>query len=369
MREKKIKILYITARADFGGGPEHLYKLSKSLPERFDIFYACPKDFPYYEKFADIAGTDHIIQIPHREFSLPHLISTSDFIKKNRIDFIHSHGKGAGIYSRLLTVITGRKTIHTFHGLHIGSYNKIQKALYLFLERILTVLTSKIIAVSHGEKDEILESRICTSKKIVVVENGVEIPESKIHPEIVKNDLLRIVSFTRFDYQKNSEMLIDIAESLKSKLKDRNFIIEVFGDGDRKAAIEKKAEESKVSENIKFYGAITNPREYLLKAHCYLSTSRWEGLPLALLEAMAAGLPVIASEVVGNRDIVKDSINGFLYDLNNPGEAADDITRLIKDNEFFALLSKNARELIIKNYSVDSMVKKTENLYYSVVNK
>ena len=369
MDERKTKILFITARADFGGGQEHLYKLSKSLSGKFEIYFACPEDYPYYEKFLNIAGEDHLVKIPHREFSYSDLISVADFVRKNRIDFIHSHGKGAGIYSRLLTIISGKKTIHTFHGLHVGSYNKFQKLVYLLLEKTLAVFTSKIIAVSYGERDEILESRICSSKKIKVIENGVEIPSEKIEPHLGGNEKLVISTITRFDFAKNSGMLVDIAEKLKLKIGLREFVIEVLGDGEQRKLVEEKVNEKSLSENFRFYGAVTNPQEYLLNSHCYLSTSRWEGLPLALLEAMAVGLPVVATDVVGNRDVVKDSINGFLFDLSNPVEAVEDLLKLTRDNELFAMLSQNARELIIKNFSVGSMVKKTENLYYSVINK
>jgi glycosyltransferase involved in cell wall biosynthesis len=367
--QSKTKILFITARADFGGGQEHLFKLSKSLSEKFEIYYACPEDYPYYEKFLSIAGGDHLIKIPHREFSYSHLIGVADFIKKNRIDFIHSHGKGAGIYSRLLTIISGKKTIHTFHGLHVGSYNKFQSFIYLFLEKTLALFTSKIIAVSYGERDEILGSRICSTKKIQVIENGVEIPPQKIKPQLEENEGLVISTITRFDFAKNSAMLVDIAEILKSKIGNRKFLIKVFGDGEQRRSVEEKVNRKLLPENFMFYGAVTNPQEYLLDSHCYLSTSRWEGLPLALLEAMAVGLPVVATDVVGNRDVVKDSINGFLFDLNNPDEAAEGLLKLTRDTELFAMLSQNARELIIKNFSVASMVKKTENLYYSVIIK
>jgi len=115
----KIKILHISSRADFGGGPEHLFQLLKSAKNKMDVFAACPNDFPYYEKYRELLGKDKIIIIPHRKFSPSVFVKLISFITGNGINIVHSHGKGAGIYSRLLYLFTNIKVVHTFHGLHI----------------------------------------------------------------------------------------------------------------------------------------------------------------------------------------------------------------------------------------------------------
>ena len=176
----KTAILQITLRADIGGGPEHLYRLVKGFLPNINCFIAAPNDEPYYNLFKEIVGENNLIEIPHRKFELSSLFLLRNVVKNKSISIIHSHGKGAGIYSRLLGILTRKKVIHTFHGFHIGNYNSVQKKLYILLEKLLSKFTDKIITVSEGEKQEILDAGICNSRKIVVITNGVEIQPVKV---------------------------------------------------------------------------------------------------------------------------------------------------------------------------------------------
>ena len=91
------KILYITLRADFGGGPEHLLGLIKNISEKYDIYVAAPKDCPYWERYEDIIGGAKMFELPHRSFKISSLKKMIAFASKNDICVLHSHGKGAGV--------------------------------------------------------------------------------------------------------------------------------------------------------------------------------------------------------------------------------------------------------------------------------
>jgi len=112
--KEKQDILIITSRADFGGGPEHIFQLINQLINGYNFFIACPKDFPYYERYSQLVGEDNIFEIPHRKINVFSILKLSSFIGKNKIDLIHSHGKGAGIYSRLLFFLTGKPIVGHF---------------------------------------------------------------------------------------------------------------------------------------------------------------------------------------------------------------------------------------------------------------
>ncbi len=112
-----LSILHITSRSDYGGGPEHIRQLIKRLSPSFNFFVACPEDGQYHSAFETYA---RCVPIPERKFSLSRLYALYRFIGDNGIDIIHSHGKGAGAYSRPLGLMTGRPVVHTFHGFHYG---------------------------------------------------------------------------------------------------------------------------------------------------------------------------------------------------------------------------------------------------------
>ena len=128
------KVLLLTSRADFGGGPEHIFQLLSHISQTYDCYVACPQDKPYYEKYITILSPGKVLHLPHRSFHIKSLLTLSKLIKSEGIQLLHSHGKGAGLYSRLLSLLTCVPCIHTFHGLHIGSYNHFQKIIYNLYE-------------------------------------------------------------------------------------------------------------------------------------------------------------------------------------------------------------------------------------------
>ena len=105
-RNRKNKILLISVRADFGGGPEHIYRLVQKLKDEIEIYIACPNDYPYWNRYERLVNAERMIRIPHRKFKLYAVSSLIFFLHKHQIDLIHSHGKGAGIYGRTLRLIS-----------------------------------------------------------------------------------------------------------------------------------------------------------------------------------------------------------------------------------------------------------------------
>jgi len=279
---------------------------------------------------------------------------------------VHSHGKGAGIFSRPLGIITRKPCVHTFHGVHIGDYSKIQKNIYLILEKILTLFTRKIIAVSESEKGIMLVNKIAASNKIAVINNGVEIHDIELK-ERTTTEKLKVASISRFDYQKNSEQILEILNHLKLKNQLDKFEFHLIGDGEKREYIQKKIDELNYSKNVKFHGMITNPKDVLVDMDCYLTTSRWEGLPLAVIEAMSLGLPVIGTKVTGHKEVIIDHTNGYFYDIKKPVYAAELLLKMNRDNMLLYSLSENARKIVQENFSVDRMANETASIYNQIL--
>lgn len=350
------KILYITSRSDYGGGPEHIHQLMKRLSSRFRIFIASPNDEPYYARFKDHG---ECIEIPHRRFSRTHLFSLVRLVKQEGIDLIHSHGKGAGVYSRMLGVICRRPVVHTFHGFHYSQLRPVSRLLNLGAERLLGRFTDLYIAVSESERDACAKTGLFDMSKVVVIPNGVEVP---LFRQKKPAERFRIITVARLSPIKGVDIVVDIARELGS-IAD-GYEILIVGDGPERASLEKKAEGL---ENIRFLGFRTDVPELLDSSDVFLSASRGEGMPLSLLEAMARALPVVASDVMGNRDLVGNGTTGFLFDINRPTEAAEKIALLIKDRRLYDRLSKNAFEAASAEHSVEKMCDKTALAYKSVL--
>ncbi len=365
---KNPNILIITSRADFGGGPKHISGLLNHLNDKINFYIACPKDYPYYDMFSSMIGEKRIAVIPHRRFSLLRFVSLIKFVKREKIDLIHSHGKGAGIYSRMLSPFTGIPVIHTFHGLHIGEYNSVKRVLYLLVEKILSLFTKEFITVSDSERNQILLNKITNKNKLNKIENGVEIPRDKTASFNTTERKLNIVTISRFDFAKNSFLLIPILKELINKKSKFNFTISILGEGKGKENFKNEIASEGLSDNFKLLGAQINIAGYLINSFCYISTSKWEGMPLGVIEAMAVGLPVIATDVTGNKDVVKNNVNGFLFEIEKPEEAAAFILRLAEDNDLWNRLSNSSKELTQKYYSAERMANETLDLYNRILN-
>lgn len=364
------RILEITARADFGGGPEHLFNLLGHLTEAYTIDIACPKQHPYWSRYTEKTNGE-ILEIPFRKFTISALFKLIRHIKSKRISLIHSHGKGAGVYGRFLSLWTGIEHIHTPHGIHIDNYNKSMRALYLIYERMTKRLVDSVIFVSASEREKAQSLNLWSDIPSHIIPNGVAIIDDSYQRKIressrkslqLLNDELIIVSLSRFDFAKNMQEVALIAEALKKESRIKFILI---GDGTDRESIQRWCQE-KGLDNIRFIGFVDTPLEYLAAGDIYLSTSRWEGMPLSVLEAMSLGIPVIASAVVGNKDAVDDQKTGLLYELGDIEKASHHIRTLLDDKERREIISQSAKARQVELFSVFSMSKRTSLIYESI---
>lgn len=345
-----------------------MFRLCSVLSNHFQVYVACPNETPYWERFVSLIGQDRMIEIPHRKFSLPGLFHLIRFIIAHDISIVHSHGKGAGIYGRLLSLFLNRPCVHTFHGIHINQYSRLFRLIYINLERFLSWFTSRLVAVSHGEYAIIRKLRLCNPQKLVVIENGVDIPLQIIDGKaLFSKEKLIVLTMSRFNYQKNTELLIPIIQQIEAHQRLDRFQFVILGSGENQARLQAEVNKLNIGANLIFQGAVDNPQDFLNSSFCYLSTSRWEGLPLSVIEAMSFGLPIIATDVVGNNDLVVHDKNGFLYNLANPEDAAMYLLQLADDFELWQKFSVAAKDNVIKRFSLKQMASKIEIEYINLI--
>ncbi len=360
--KEKPKVLLLSVRADFGGGPEHMLLLAGNLLENYEVFIACPEEEPYFSRFETLIGRDHLIPISHRKIRLREIFLLRKLVLEKNIEVIHSHGKGAGILGRILAFFSARSSVHTFHGLHIADYGSIGRFLYLSLEKFLSLFTSKIIAVSRQEQKLLIDHKVVPAFKLAQIDNGVAV--SKIPPSPRQTQKkFRVLLSSRFNYQKNTELLLPLLKILKAQDRLDNFSFTLLGDGEGALPLRTQLKEAGLDNHVQFKGVVSNSREFLRESDCFLSTSRWEGMPLAVLEALAEGCPVIASRVVGNSDIIIPGYNGYLYELSEVQSAAEQLWFLSQNSETLEKISKNAYESALLRYSDKSMTQKTQAVY------
>lgn len=354
-----MKILFITLRADHSGGPKHVDLLINNLSSEIEIYLACPQDKPYYDLWSESKKVKDIFILPHRKFSVKKLFELNKFIKDNDIKIIHSHGKGAGIYSRMLKILNPRlKIVHTLHGVHIGEYGFLKKSAYIFLERFLTLFTDKFINVSNSENSLCLKLRLFKKSKCEIVYNGIKALLKDDNAKIKFNlSGKRVVTtISRFDYAKNMSLAYEIAKNFKDS---PNIVFLWLGDGDDRAKFESMAQ--KDGANIIFTGFTGEVPAYLSITDIYLSTSKWEGLPYALIEAQSLGIPIVATNVVGNNEVVENGKSGFLFE--NAQQACQDIEILLNDEKIYGKMQAEALLNFKDKFEIRVAIGKMEQIY------
>jgi len=362
-----LRVLIITARADHGGGPRHIEMLLRHAPPHIQVHVASPDEAPYRPRF-DQLTLGQTVTIPHRQFRVGPAIRLSAYVKRHHIGLVHTHGKGASVYGRLVSLLTGRPCVHTPHGVHVAQYSRLAFWLYRAYENHTAWLVKHLLFVSEEERKAARAYGLWPRCRYSVIPNGVEavVPDDKRALREETRQSLNIafnqptvVTLSRFNYQKNMTEAYDIARCLPDVL----FLW--VGDGPEAADLEDKRVTDEV-DNIRLLGPRDDPAPILACADAFLSTSRWEGLPLALLEAMAMALPIVASDVVGHREVMEDGDAGFLYELGCPSRAADCLRKLMADVELRETLGARGRKIQRQRYAATHMANAVYATYRTI---
>lgn len=224
---------------------------------------------------------------------------------------------------------------------------------------------TQFIAISNNAK-EFFENKI-SGYPITLLLNAINFDKffiakkNKNHSKSIK--LINVGSFVD---KKNQQFLITIAEKLKEK--NIEFELHLLGDGKNIKAIEQKSRTLNLKENIFFYGNVNNVEEHLWQSDIYVHSATYEPLGLVLLEAMAAGLPVISLDGGGNRDLIEEGKNGYMIYEQNPDLFVDTMVKLWQDKKKYQAISKYAQQYA-KQHDIKNYVDKLLNIYKQALTK
>lgn len=357
-----MKVLHITPTSRQGGGPEHILQHLHAAPTHVQSHVAAPREAPYWDRF-HAACQGRVLEVPHRALQLSAMRALTRYVDEHGIDLIHTHGKAAGIYGRILSLTTRIRWIHTPHGLHVKHYQPWLKRAYVLFENLTSFGLDHVIHVSESDRQVTHSLDLWPRVPSTVIENGVQprdpsllIRQDVRHALGFRDDDFVVTTASRFDIQKNMKEWADVAVQCP------NMRFLVLGDGDDRAAFE-SAWTRAVRANLVCTGFVSEPWRYFAASDVYLSTSLWEGLPLAVLEAMSVGLPVVASNVEGNRNCVIEGETGHLYTQGLPSQAASLMKALQASPDTRRRMAEAGQVRQRMCFSVENMSRRTVQLY------
>lgn len=334
------KILYIAVSSQTGGAPKHIVSaLKRAKRFGYEITVAVPDDGDDYPKIQEAAAD--MLNLSLKPYSLKSLWTLRNYVVKHKIELVHSHGKGAGMYGRPLKwLCPGIKVVHTFHGIYLERYGALLKKVYCTIEHILRRWTDVFICVSNSEREEALRLGFAFEKRIKVIENGVDLTlfqKAVAHKEAFLDeysfpmDTCLIGCVARLEAMKGHDCLIQAFERV-SRLYPKCRLV-LVGDGPDRMAVEHRIRECKLEAKVAVTGYRHDIPELLKAFDVFVSASLKEGMPYTLIEALAAGVPVVATDVIGNRDVIRDGYNGVLVKSQDSEDMAEKLCWVIENPE------------------------------------
>jgi glycosyltransferase involved in cell wall biosynthesis len=360
-----LRVLQVTGRADHGGGPEHILQLLEAFGPGVEAWVAAPADGVYVSRYRQRLGDDRLLAVPARRFSMSTVAMLAREIRRRGIAVVHSHGTAAGLLARPAARLAGVPCVHTFHG--VSRDASPRSRLLQEAERFLARWTAQSVAVSPGERDLVLSLGLCDPARLSTVCNGIAPGAPSLPAPRTRDGRLRVVSFLRANEQKHPERAFEVVRRAAASglVLDAVF----YGEGMTEFAAGMGAEATTVAapSTLRVCPPTDEPLAALAAADVYLSTSRWEGLPYALLEAASVGAVVVATDVVGNRDVVRQEETGLLVAEGSADEAVRALARLADDAALLARLCEAAFARVRAEFDRVATARRLEEIYRSVM--
>jgi len=377
--ENEFRVMQVVNNLDIGGGQEVVRTLAENLTEQGAMTIVCSfKDGPLREEIEGLGIP--VVLLPERKFSFyafPYFLREIFHIRKIILNLINQYDINI-IQTHLLRILnlpilsimrikTDLLLFWTFHNArfslredHLQNKKWLlrpKRWVYQLLNLKAAEYVSGYIAVSKEVKQAMVDEIGPIGDKVTVILNGVDL--RRYHPDVDKYrmrmsldldpDSNIIVVVATFKEQKGHSFLIEAASSLANKFP--NLLILFLGDGELREALEKQTKDRGLDGTIKFLGTQEDIPEYLSASDMFVLPSLWEGLPMALMEAMASGLPIVATSVSGSKQAVLPGVTGILVPPGNVEELEKGINYLLSNPDIGKQMGAAARLRVYEEFS------------------
>lgn len=394
MPTPKKKILYIVTQAEWGGAQKYVFDLATNLADEFDVTVATGADGASRELL------DKLASAKIKNFTFKHLkrdinlwrdilaiFEIAKFLRQNHFDIIHLNSTKAGVLGAIAArlnrflapcpCLTGRqwpagmalgmtknKIIYTAHGwAYLEPLPFYKHWLYLIMEKIAARLRDYTIILSEKEKQIALQYGTAKLNAISVISNGIDLDNLQFLSKDearqklnLSDDKLIIGTIANLYKTKGLEYLIEAAAQ------NTNIHIAVIGEGSERKNLEEKIKQNKLGEYVTLCGNISQAFKYLPAFDIFVLPSIKEGFPYTILETMAAGLPIVATDVGAISEILENQKTGLIVPPADSLALTEAIVSLIKNPEFARQLGINAKEAV-KKFSLKMIFNNTKTVY------
>lgn len=381
--KEKLKVLHIIPSLEKGGAQRLVIDIFNELRQRQDIEIKLvvlydKNEFHFLTENMEIHLCNSFVKPSILKNSIVQINEFQRLLYEFNPDIIHSHLFEAEILSRW-QIIPGIVYITHCHSKMVHLKRVTFKTLFI-KEGITNLYEKKIlfkkykqannnfIAISKDTENYFMRILSKSLKdNIILIQNGIDYNRFYCPPKTsLSKDKIKLITVGNLFENKNHIFLIDVVKILRDK--NVYVTLDIIGDGPCLNMIRSKINAAKLDNNIFLIGAVDKVERYLHKSDLYVYSSINEGFGLTIIEAMAAGLPVISLDCSGNRELITNGFNGYILKENNSRLFADKILSLIDNSELYRKMAVNAVEFS-KKFDIKEYVNRLLKYYYSLMNQ
>ncbi len=360
MSTRRPKILMLITKADVGGAQIHVLELIRSLRDQYDFTLACGEDdFLTTEVRAlgiDVVIFKHLVRPIRLRTDWRAIKELVIFLKQNPHDLLHAHSSKAGVIGRIAAKRAKVSSLFTAHGwAFTPGVPKLQRIYGVMVEFVLGRIGDGIITISDFDAKQARFWRIGKINRRWTVKNCV--PAVSVRSSL-NHQPVTLLHIGRLSYPKNQLRLLHLVAQLQS-----DFRLHIVGDGTDKPELIAELNYLDLSDRVSVHGGVTDVAPWLAKTDIFLLTSRYEGLPLSVLEAMSAGLPVVSTDAGGVKEAVKNDCTGYVIDQADDNDFIEKLGRLIEDVTLRQRLGEGGYQRYLKHFTFDKMQIPIANIY------
>lgn len=382
---QKIKVLHLIKTLGLGGAETNLYNLVRATdPRRFEIHvgYSYGGEIEAAFKLSGVrlfkyARGSHRI----KSFATVGIVlRLAAYILRNRIRIVHTHNFNSHVWGVLAAKLAGAKLVehvHDFRYLEPEDFRRRRgdNAQYKYT-KYLKSLSDRVIVLTRQNRDFLLEHGFCGEDRIAEIQNGIPFPLERPHSPGgrrlaaerlgVPEDARVVLTSARIAPEKNIDLVMRIAPEVLRRVPDAVFVI--TGDGPLLEEFRAQARAAGLEKAVRFVGFRSDVYDLLALADVFLLPSFLELHSIAILEAMSMKVPVVVSRDVGcNSEFIRDRENGVLLDPFSEAGWAEEIVRLLADDEVRRAMGESGFETCRSRFHIDTAAKKKEKLYAELV--
>ena len=356
------KILIASTNADWAGAPIHVLTLVTALQADFEVFVVFGEEGPVRQALQSQGVRSAVLPTlrssinPVRDVRC--LLAFLKIVRAERPDLLHAHSSKAGMIARLAAYLQRLPCVYTVHGWGFGAgRTAIQSALVYWVERVLSHIPgTAYLFVSEADRQVGMERLRLSPQRCLTVHNGM--PDHGYRAQVEGSTT--VIMAARACHQKDHDLLLRSFQECRSP-----FTLVLVGEGTDSPAFHARvlAAAPEKHAQVECLGLSDQVPQLLAQAAVFVLCSRYEGLPLSIIEAMCAGLPIVATNVGGVRELVEEGVNGFLVPAGNQAALTDRLDRLQSDTELRVRMGLASRARYLSSFGVTHMAAAVADRY------